>query len=188
MNTASTVFHFITEWSPVVEPSELVSMLATTLAERDEMDKRGSGQWPLAFGSQPIGFCMVATLAWTRVDFTMPGWTFLGGTKLVWTATSKESRREERAVVTLFFYFLFLYRLQRWKHQWFTARLSLWWSFMMCYNNWLKALFVRTFYLNQQAFGHFICWFMRRFFFFSPFLSPSAFLLVYISNFVLWRH
>lgn len=48
---------------------------------------------------------MVATLAWTRVDFTMPGWTFLGGTKLVWTATSKESRREERAVVTLFFFF-----------------------------------------------------------------------------------
>lgn len=90
MKTASTVFHFITEWSAVAMPSQLASMLATTLAEREEMDRRGSGQWPLALGSQPMGFCMVATLAWTRLDFAMPGWTFLGGTKLVWTATRKE--------------------------------------------------------------------------------------------------
>ncbi|KAF3845000.1 hypothetical protein F7725_008163 [Dissostichus mawsoni] len=72
MNTASTVFHFITEWSAAAMPSQLASMLATTLAEREEMDRR----------SQLIGFCMVATLAWTRLDFAMPDWAFLGGTKL----------------------------------------------------------------------------------------------------------
>lgn len=33
---------------------------------------------------------MVATLAWTRLDLTMPGWAFFGGTKLVWTATIGE--------------------------------------------------------------------------------------------------
>lgn len=36
---------------------------------------------------------MVTTLAWTRLDFTMPGWAFLGGTKLVWTATVGGERK-----------------------------------------------------------------------------------------------
>lgn len=94
MNTASTVFHFITEWSAATELSQLASMLATTLAEREEMDRRGRGQWPLVLGSQPVGFCMVATLAWTRLDFAKPDWTFLGGTKLVWTATGIEERED----------------------------------------------------------------------------------------------
>lgn len=43
-----------------------------------------------------MGFCMVATLAWTRLDFAMPGCIFLGGTKLVWTATEKRVKDKFR--------------------------------------------------------------------------------------------
>ncbi len=35
----------------------------------------------------PIGFCMAATLAWTRLD-----WTFFGGMMFVWTATKNRHR------------------------------------------------------------------------------------------------
>lgn len=78
-NTASTVFHFMTV--KVAVPSATASMLATMLAGRDN-DCRCA--------EQPMGFCMVATLAWTRLDCNMLGWTFFGGMRFVCTGTEKD--------------------------------------------------------------------------------------------------
>ncbi len=75
-NTARTVFHFITVRR--AEPSPTASMLATMLAGR-EIERRGK--------EQPMGFCMVATLACTKLDCSIPDWTFFGGTRLVCTGT-----------------------------------------------------------------------------------------------------
>lgn len=75
-NTARTVFHFMTVRR--AEPSATASMLATILAGR-ETERRGK--------EQPMGFCMVATLACTKLDCNIPGWTFFGGTRLVCTGT-----------------------------------------------------------------------------------------------------
>lgn len=86
---------------------------------------------------------MVATLAWTRLDFTMPGWAFLGGTKLVWTATIKGEERQDR-INTLCAVFNFIL-----KDMTGTVILHLLkiilatvgkYIFADCSNNWLKAL------------------------------------------------
>ncbi len=90
-NTVTTVFHFMTECR--ADPSAAASIPVTMLAERDEMERRGRTQWPFAFTSQPIGFCMTATLAWTRLDWTAPDWTFFGGMMFVWTATKNRQRQ-----------------------------------------------------------------------------------------------
>ena len=87
-NTATTVLHFITECR--AEMSRLASRLATTLAEREEMESLGRGQCPLNLTSQPMGFCMADTLAWTREDWTTAASSFFGGTILVWTATVRK--------------------------------------------------------------------------------------------------
>lgn len=93
-NTANTVFHFITEWR--AEPSATASMLATMLAEREEMERRGRGQCSFVFASQPMGFCMAATLAWTREDCTTPSCGFFGGAMFVWTTTWKRKKTKTK--------------------------------------------------------------------------------------------